>query len=329
MGKTRCCNAVAWRIGERRRRCSVCKRAWRVRPKRRGRPKLRLDHRLVHRVLLGHRTLTELSRRSGLTRQALSYRFLRALESHLRRGSSPKPPAARDLVLLIDGLWFRFKRRPWVLYLMAFKPPELNTAAFIDPVLQEGPESREGWRRALRSIPRKTKPRIRALVCDNFAGSNTLADTNRWILQLCHFHLKASIRRRLGRFHRFTVQGRSTREEAYRLVETALTTSEESSVLAARQRLIEIADSGLLPWKFSNILREFVRRLPNYRAYHINQRLRLPRTTGSVESRGRMIRDVMRRARNLRTPRALRLWAINYIRLKPTIACQPAIPYPN
>lgn len=329
MGKSRCCNAVAWRIGERRRRCSACRRAWRVRPKRRGRPKLRLDRRLVHRVLLGHRSLTEIARRSGLTRQALSYRFLRALETHLRRSSSPRPPAARDLVLLIDGLWFRFKRRPWVLYLMAFKPPELNTAAFIDPVLQEGPESREGWRRAFRSIPRKAKLRIRALVCDNFAGSNTLADMNRWVLQLCHFHLKASIRRRLGRFHRFTVLSRSTREEAYRLVETALTASEDVQVIAASQRLREIAESGLLPWKFSNILREFIRRLSNYRAYHVHQQLRLPRTTGSVESRGRMIRDVMRRARSVRTPRALKLWATSYVRLKPTITCQPAIFYPK
>ena len=329
MGKTRCCKATIWRIGERRRRCSVCRRAWRIRLKKRGRPKLRLDDRLVERVLLGRRTLTELARGIGITRQALSYRFLRALELQLKRTRSPTPTAVGDLVLLIDGLWFRFKRRPWVLYLMAFKPPQVESAAFIDPVLQEGPESRAGWIRALRTIPTKSRPRIRALVCDNFAGSSTLANRNRWILQLCHFHLKASIRRRLGRFHRFTVGVRSTREEAYALVETALTTTEVDRLLAAKNRLSEIAQSGSLPWKFSNILREFVRRLSNYRAYHNHEKLGLPRTTGSIESRGRMIRDLMRQARSVRTPKALRLWATNYVRLKPTIVCRSAVFYPK
>lgn len=324
MGKRRCCGAVVWRINDRRRQCSACRRSWTVWPRRRGRPKLRVDDRLIQKVFVEHRTLTRLARDLGITRQALSYRFLRALERYLRRSKAPDPEAAERFALLIDGLRFRFKRRPWVLYLMAFKPPEASRATFIDPVLQEGQESREGWRRALRTIPSKNKAKIRALVCDNFAGSTTIAEENRWSMQLCQFHLTASMRRCLGRYHRFTVSFKSTREEAYQLVQRALSTSSDARLAAATTRLTELADQGQLPFKFTNIIREFVRRLPHYRAYRLQPQLRLPKTTSSIESKGRTIRDLMGRARSLRTPRSLNLWAKTYIRLRPTVVCRPA-----
>lgn len=324
MGKSQCCDAIIRRFGKRRRQCGSCLRTWRIRIKQRGRRRLRLDDRLIHRVLLERRSLTELGRAAGLSRQALSYRFLRALEAHLVRSKSSQPGNSPDLVLLIDGLWFRFKRRPWVLYLMAFKPPEANTAIFIDPVLQQGSESRDAWNRALETIPEKDRSRVRALVCDNFAGCTTLAQWNGWVLQLCHFHLIASLRTRLGRFHRHTVGARVIREEGYQLVRTALTTSNESLLNAATERLQDLADNSRMPWKFGNILREFVRRIQSYRAYQIHPQLGLPRTNGSAESMGRVIRDMMRRTRNITTPEALRLWVTNYIRLRPGIACNGA-----
>src|SRR5581483_427637 len=237
MGKSQCCRATVWRIGERRRRCSACRRDWRIDRRKRGRRRLRVDDRLVRRVLLERRSLTEIAKQLGLTRQAMSYRFLRALESRLARSKASDLAVDRDLVLLIDGLWFRFKRRPWVLYLMAFKQPHASKAVFIDPVLQQGSESRTGWKRALETIPSESRSRIRALVCDNFAGSSTLASWNGWILQLCHFHLLASLRIKLGRFHYRTVQAREFREEGYDLVRTALETSDEGRVQAARERL--------------------------------------------------------------------------------------------
>lgn len=327
MGKSPCCGVRSWRFGERRRRCSACRKTWRIRARKRGRPSLRLDDRLIRNVLLEHRSLTELAKRSRLTRQALSYRFLRALEARLLRSKAEYRANGNDLVLLIDGLWFRFKRRPWVLYLMAFKPSQDDRAVFIDPVLQQGMESREGWHRALNTIPSASRARIRAVVSDNFAGCTTLAEWNGWILQLCHFHLLASLRTRLGAFHRNTVGARALRQEGYQLVRTALTTNNSDCLSSATIRLRELADDPGMPWKFGNILREFVRRLPNYRAYQLHPHLRLPRTTGSVESMGRVIRDVMRRTRNVTTPAALNLWVTNYLRLRPEIICKAGVQY--
>lgn len=324
MGKSKCCGANVWRIGERRRRCSACRRDWRIDQRKRGRRKLRVDDRLIHKVLIERRSLTEIAAKLSLTRQAMSYRFLRALESRLARSRAPNPVVGRDLILLIDGLWFRFKRRPWVLYLMAFKQPQATTAVFIDPVLQQGSESRAGWCRAFDTIPDESRSKIRALVCDNFAGSTTLAAWNGWILQLCHFHLLASLRIKLGRFHYRTVSAREIREESYELVRTALATTDEKCLQAAQERLKQLSENPALPWKFSNILREFVRRLAHYRAYQRHPHLGLPRTTGSVESMGRVVRDLMRRSRNVTTPEALDLWATNHLRLRPEITCRAA-----
>ena len=38
------------------------------------------------------------------------------------------------LVLLLDGLYFRFRGKDWVLYVMAVKPCRQNRAVFLDPV---------------------------------------------------------------------------------------------------------------------------------------------------------------------------------------------------
>lgn len=324
MGKSQCCEAKVWRINDRRRQCSGCRRSWRIWQKKRGRPRARGLDRLIRQVLIENQSLTHLARRQGVSRQALSYRFLRALESFLRRSHAPRVGGAESSVLLIDGLRFRFKRRPWVLYLMAFKPLDESRATFIDPVLQEGPECRDAWRQALRTIPAKSRAKIRALVCDNFRGSTTIAAENRWVLQLCQFHLKAAIYKLLGRRFRFTVGVRPIREEAYALIQLALTTNSDQRLDAAIIRLSAIADQRCLPYRFTMILREFVRRVADYRAYREHPSLQLPRTTSSIESKGRTIRDLMGRARSLKTPKAVRLWATSYVRLRPTVTCRPA-----
>lgn len=327
MGKSRCCAAAVWRVGDRRRRCAACRRTWRSWLKKRGRPRLRGNEQLLQKVFEERRSLVELAEQLGLTRQALSYRFLRALESRLARTCSAQPKPEGDLVLLIDGVWFKFKRRPWVLYLMAFKAPRIDKAVFIDPVLQAGSESRENWIRALETIPIQSRTRIRALVCDNFAGSTTIAKDNGWILQLCHFHLLASLRKRLGRRHPANVPALGPRQKGYELVRRALASDDAGSLSPMAHQLRELADNPTTPWKYGNILREFARRLPAYRAYRQHPELHLPRTTGSIESKARTIRDLLRQTRSLSTAKSLNLWVTNYLRLRPEIVCKAANQY--
>lgn len=324
MGKSRCCGAKIWQKDKRRRQCAACRRTWRTWRRRRGRPRLRPQDRLLEKVFFERRSLADLSKQLDLTRQALSYRFLRALESHVARSRSRSVQSRGDLVLLIDGMWFKFKRRPWVLYLMAFKVPRIDRALFIDPVLQAGSESRGNWIRALETIPPQNRARIRALVCDNFAGSTTIAKNNGWVLQLCHFHLLASLRKRLGRRHPANVPSLGPRQRGFELVKQALATKETSALEVATEQLRELADDPATPWRYGNILREFAKRMPAYHAYRRYPHLHLPRTTGSVESMGRVIRDLLRQTRSLSTPKALKLWVTSYLRMRPEITCNAA-----
>lgn len=324
MGKSTCCNAVVWQHGSRRRLCTRCHRTWRIRSKKRGRRRLRHAQRLIQRVLLQRRSLTELAGARGLSRQALSYRFLQALKRRMKQPVPHASAANHPLILLADGLWFRFKRRPWVLYMMALKPLEEPKAMFIDPVMLKGPESRDGWIQAMSRIPDNYRPRIKALVCDNFRGSSTIAARNGWILQLCHFHMIAQLRARMGFRRPGSVSAKEVRREGYHLVREALVTQDQSELRAMLNRLIILGDNPSTPAVMRDIFREFVRRIDAYRAYRDCPELRLPTTTGTVESMGRVIRDLMRRTRSIRTPGALMFWVNTYMRLRPHITCNSA-----
>jgi len=325
MGKSTCCNRTVWICADRRRQCSRCLRRWRVRAKKRGRSRRHQDSKLIERVLVKRRSLTELAIERGLTRQALSYRFLRALE---RRRRAPAVAIGCDSILLVDGVWFRFKRRPWVLYLMATRPLEGQQATFRTPLLLEGPESKTAWLKALDTIPSTDRARIQALVCDNFVGSRSIARAKGWILQLCHFHLIAQFRRRLG-YRNLRTPSRIFRHEAYRLMRIALSTADERQAASIAIHLRQLAKEAIGARRFANLVRQFVLRLPEYRAYRHYPALHLPTTTGSIESMGRVIRDLLRRTRSISSPKALEQWLTSYVGMRPHITCRGADLLPN
>lgn len=274
--------------------------------------------------MVERRTLTEIARNAGLTRQALSYRFARALQREMTRPGGPRVPGSDCLILLADGLYFRFKRKPWVLYLMALKRPRSEQAVILEPLLQPGVESKNTWRKAFNSIPQRKRGRIKALVSDDFSGFTALARENRWVLQLCHFHLIAALRRRRGSYHRWTVSARALRGQGYRLVKIALETGRSTVLKSTINRIQRLLRDPEMPWSYRDRLRQFLRGLASYRAYRSHPHLGLPRTTGTVESMGRMFRDLMRHSRSVSTPTMLDLWARNYFRLRTAIACRRA-----
>lgn len=244
----------------------------------------------------------------------------------LARGMDSAKRACRDdaeAILLADGVWFKFKRRPWVLYLMALRPVNGNLASFIDPVVLPGHESKTCWEHALSTIPAAQRKGIRALVVDNFAGSATIAKHNGWVLQLCNFHMLAQFQARLGRRRPGAVTAAELRSQAYREVDLALITPDPAALEGALNRIAVLSGNMALPWKYRNMLRECIRRIGDYRAYRLHPELRLPRTTGSAESMNRILKDLLGRTRSLRTPKSLRLWITNYIRARPEIVCNP------
>jgi hypothetical protein len=323
--KSPCCGARIYRH-LRRRRCSCCGKSWRIRRKRRGRRPRRLNPELLDRVLLANQNLQGLAQRSRLTRQTLSYRFRRLL-LQLTTQLCPNYPEGR-LVLLIDGLWFRFQQRPWVLYLVALKPCGQNRAVFVDPVLLPGREQIENWREVLGAIPLEVRQRIVALVADNLRGVKGLALQNRWTLQLCQFHLISQLQGRRGRV-RSTVRGRKVREALYQLTRQALEAPDGPELEAILKRLRRWVQKPVPLGRMGMVVRSFLRDIDHYRAYRRYPEYGLPTTTNAVESMGRIIRDLMRRARNFSTPETLRLWVIALLRRRPEITCNGKIFTPN
>src|SRR5678816_1569656 len=218
--KSRCCIAKIYHFGSRRRQCSQCKRTWRIRKKRPGRKPGRVRGGVLQAVLLDGRILKSLAPRYGLTPQGLSRRFGRAqrqLVSRSRGLCLPKGP----LALVLDGLYFRFRGKDWVLYLMAVKPCRQNRAVFLDPVLLAGRENLQGWSQAFATIPASIHRRIRASVSDEISGIIRLSTSQGWIVQLCHFHLISRLQNCRGQRNR-RLQGRPLREALYQHVRQAL-----------------------------------------------------------------------------------------------------------
>ena len=275
---------------------------------------------LLNEALLNRYTLRQLARRrAGLALPTFRYRFRQALHRFVeRRGPKRIPHGA--LVLLADGLWFRFAGKPWVLYLTALKPCAGKSAFFLDPLLIAGKEGATRWEQAFAAIPVLAQARIRALVVDNLRGMQLLANRRRWVLQLCHFHLilKFQVHRRGPRR---ALKGGKVREEIYQLVRNALELPEGPRLNSVLGRLQRLAQTSCGTRRMQAVVREFLYCIEYYRAYQNHPTLGLPATTNTVESMGGIIRDLLRRSRAASNPRSLLLWVTALIRLRPKVTC--------
>src|SRR3989338_2308511 len=184
--KSPCCREIIYRLGSRRRQCRACGRTWRIRQKKTGRKPKRSSSRLPEKLLVKYARITAWAEARHLAASTASERLNRALVRLLKQKKRlPRGPYA----LLGDGLYFKFKRMDWVMYVMAVKPVRSHRAFFLDPVLLQGKECYERLRVALATIPTETKKRTLAFVSDGFRGSKLIAKEQGWIHQRCHFHL--------------------------------------------------------------------------------------------------------------------------------------------
>lgn len=220
-------------------------------------------------------------------------------------------------VLVMDGIWYQFKGIYWILYLCLLKGRN-GTAYVLDPVMLKGKESLANWQTALRSIPASLKKRIQVMVSDDFRSSVIVARKEKWLHQLCHFHLLAELRRKRGRRKKRTISAKALREEIYQSIRTVLYTRSKEEVAALVKRLRVLAEDMSCPVRLSFTVSEFIRRHALYRTYLDHPEYDIPTTTNAVESFNKMIR---RHTRYMRTPRAVQLWATVFVRRRKTIAC--------
>lgn len=323
--KSSCCRAPIRRYGGRRRQCPACHRTWRIYRKRRGRKHRRIDKNLLVRTLIEKQTLKQQIRiYNHRSAAALRKRFRKALTWFTQQPRIDFFPSGR-LILVGDGLWYRFAKKDWVLYLMAIKPVQGNKAILLNPVLLSGKENYENWKQAIRTIPPEIRKQIKAFVSDGFRGSKKLAKQNKWIHQRCHFHLIAQLQVRRGR-KKSNLIGRNIREAIYLGIRQSLETPDKQHLKFLKEHLKRLSIHSDCPRKMRMIAHEFLKEINSFRAYLLYPKLNLPTTTNTVEATGKVIRGF---SRNLNTPKSLQLWVTAFRRLRPIVTCNGKKNQPN
>lgn len=318
--KSPCCRDRIVRFGRRRRQCARCRKTWSIRRKKRGRPSKPAPSAALTDVFVKGYLLRQLAiRRPGLELAAFRKRFRQRLHRFCERPSEIRIPTG-PLILLMDGLWFRFSGKPWVLYLIALKACRGSTAVFLDPILLEGKEGSSKWEQAVETVPIAARQRIRGLVVDNLRGMEKLARLHGWALQLCQFHLLLKLQVQRNRPHR-ALRGGRTRQEIYQLIRQALDLPLGPRLYATIDRLKDLAQTKCGTKRIRAMVREFLRCAGFYRTCRTRPELGLPATTNSVESMGGLIRQLLRN-RSGSSPKSVVLWATAMIRLRPHIVCK-------
>ena len=314
--KSPCCRRRINRFGKRRRQCAICKHTWRIRKKHRGRKRNRIAPRLVIRALIEHRTLVQQHRANSISQSGLSRRLAKAARA-IFSTKSPRQIPGGPYALLSDGLYFKFKRRDWVMYVMAVKSINLHRAYFLDPILLPGKESYERWRQVLTTLPQTVRKQVLAFVSDGFRGSKLVAREHGWIHQRCHFHLLMALIRRRGR-RSYRTKGAGIREKLLGAVRILLTTTDDVILRHQTLKAQRLIRHPLCPPWIRIQTVEFLRTLNDFRAYLLYPEFNLPTTNNSIESSGKLIRKATGTAR---TPRSVLLRATAFLRLKKFITC--------
>lgn len=316
--KSPCCQAKVYRFGRRRRQCSSCKKTWTVWAKKRGVKPSRLRRNLLTKVLVEKQNLfSPKLNRIDLTEAARSFRMRRSMEKFLDSTVPNRIPAGK-LILLIDAIWFRFKKEKWTMYLMAVKPINKEQATFLDPVLCEGRENYQDWAQLVEILPVGAKKRIIAMVSDGFRGSSRIAKSHNWLLQRCHFHLFSQLQVNRGQWKK--LPDSKLRERICKKMRQILST--KTHLLKYLDELEHLLYRKDCPRRLHAIGMELIRHHQEFRSYLDFPEFNLPNTTNSVESMNKIIRS---NCRHLRTPNSLILRSKCLIRMRKNIACNPKI----
>src|SRR5207237_8297521 len=87
------------------------------------------------------------------------------------------------------------------------------------------------------------------------------------------------------------------------------------------ERLRRLSQRDCATRRIQTTAREFLKGLQYYRSYLARPHLGLPHTTNSMESMGRLLREMFRSSRAGSNPAAVLLWATAFIRMRSQIKC--------
>jgi transposase-like protein len=243
----------------------------------------------------------------------------------LARTPWPAPSRATQLIAIADAMIQEIERRPYTFYFILLRPARQHQATIMQPFIQEGTETWEGWQEAFAALPKDVESRIVALVCDGHTGLVGAALAHHWLIQRCHFHLLARIqsRRSKWKISRHKALGRFL----YRAVRIILTHPNEQTV-RRRVRQVRLIGKETSSRDLRTTLLGFTNHYQDWRTYLSYPELHLPRTNNAAESMIGGIRGLLHRARGFRTQTSLTHWVHALLKYRKTFTCNGFFP-PN
>lgn len=320
--KTVCRRHSWYRFGPRRRRCRNCGRTWRPHPRHRGRKRKRIQTTFAIRYL--DRSIGSL--RSGATsrripRETFRRRFATSLNLLLQRVHFAKPPDTGSLIVIADATGVRILGKPWTIYCLLLRPVATDHAVIVPPVLIPG-RAEIQWQQIFARLAPDVHQRITALISDGNPHLVAYGKQQGWVIQRCHFHLKAHVRSYLswGPESRSRIWGILALLSLNIVLETADTTQ-----CARHQKFLGCLILLLRSKKARWALRSFLRTVDDFRSYLRYPQLRLPATSNAAESLIGLLKAHLARTRGLPTTHAMLRHLFALYQQKQTIHCPPKL----
>lgn len=316
--KSPCCRAKNIHYGGKRRQCKICQRTWTIRPKRRGRKKIRYDPRLIVAYFSSRMTtIRRLAEKRSCGRDRIQRLLNRSLIHYIQKYNRcwlTKLKSKGKLIAVADAAWHRLKGRRVTTYLILLRSTSGNTAVMCPPVIIPRHEDQLGWEQAFASIPRQIQARICVLVCDGHNGLIHLGKRRGWLIQRCHFHLLANLEMYLGSRKNPLINKLLSNVRG--LLTTVDGAEIHQSVVHLKRLLISFHSRGV-----RRVISGLLTNYHDYQTYLRHPRFNLPNTTNAAESYINGVRNLIERCRGFRNLQSMNCWLTGYVIWKSTIRC--------
>lgn len=239
----------------------------------------------------------------------------------LRKTSFAPIPTSGKLVAIADATGVRFLGMEWTVYCLLLRPVATDRAVIVPPIFLPGREG-PSWSMVFTRLSPDVQRRIIALVCDGNPHLVSYGKRQGWVVQRCHFHLKARVRSYLSWGPKS--RGRIWGLLALMSIEAVLGTPDDVQCLRHQrflQSLVLVLRSTKARWAIRGLLRS----LDDFRSYRRYPELRLPTTSNAAESLINLLKSHLGRTRGLPTLAAMCKHIFTLFQQKQTINCPPKL----
>lgn len=319
--KSPCCQGKIYQHGQRRRQCSICKKTWRIRQKKRGKKFVRTTDLLVLKYLSnGGFNLEDHAFRYDLTITQLRCRIRKSLDVFLKRNHWQKIPERGKLILIVDAIEEKICCRTYTTYVILVRPINKNQAIILKPLICYSHENGDDWRRTFLTLSEDIRDRVVALVGDGKPCFKGISRRYGWLLQRCHFHLLAELYKRIS--YKRRSKHFETINEMIKIVRKIVAEKDDRKVEILVKVLKQFQKDYRLPERIrKTFISGFSKNFHYYRTYLKYPKFNLPSTTNSCENVNSFIRKLLGKAHGFKTYQSYSKWINALLLFRKTVTC--------